>query len=460
MTLVAPALARFREAFAGEVIGPGDSGYDEARRVWSALHDRRPALVARPTSVEDVVAAVRFARESELVISVRAGGHSISGYSSCDGGIVIDLSTFQGVAVDPDRRLARANGGAYLIELDRAAQEHGLVCPVGTVGHTGIGGLVLGGGVGRLQRRFGLTVDNLTAVELVTADGRVVRASEDENPELFWGVRGAGPNFGVVTAFEFRLHPFGPALTRAVRIYRPADTQALWPAFRDLAASAPREVSGLSFVIGRAVPAEEYPAEVAGGPIAVVALAHLGTEADVAAFLAPLATVAEPVASMGGTTPYLAVQGMYDESMGWGQRYYCDGGFADDLSGTTIRGLLDHVADGVGDSGWSMTVQGGAIADLPEDAMAFTGRSSAYRVMAEIAGWTDPAEDLAVMTWGRRAVEIAADELLTGRYVNEVFEDGTDLATIYGPEKLARLAALKRTWDPDNAFRLNHNIQP
>jgi hypothetical protein len=239
--------------------------------------DRRPALIARPTDAADVAAAVRFAREQDLVLAIRSGGHSIDGFSTCDGGMVLDLSRMRGATVDPEKRTARTNGGAFLMDLDRAAQEHGLVCPVGTVGHTGVGGLTLGGGVGRLQRPFGLTVDNLTAVELVTADGRHVRASVDEEPELFWGMRGAGPNFGVVTAFEFRLHEFGPDLVRGLRIYRPEDALTVWEAFRAVLGVAPRELS-FSFVIGRAGPDADYPPEIAGGPIAVVAFTFNGSE--------------------------------------------------------------------------------------------------------------------------------------------------------------------------------------
>jgi FAD/FMN-containing dehydrogenase len=414
--------------------------------------------VVRPTEVADVVAAIRFARDEDLVIAVRSGGHSIDGFSTCDDGMVLDMSRMRGATVDPAATTARTNGGAYLVDLDRAAQEHGLVCPVGTVGHTGVAGLTLGGGVGRLQRAFGLTVDNLTAVELVTADGRHVRASEDEESDLFWGMRGAGPNFGVVTAFEFRLHPFGSTLTRGLRIYRPGDALVVWDAFRSMLAGAPREMS-FSFVLGRAWPAEEYPADIAGGPIAVVAVNHIGTEADALASIRPVDQAAEPFVQTLGTQPYAEIQGLYDDTYAWGQRYACAGGYADDVQPSTITSLLDEVANGVDDAGVSFTAQGGAIADLAEDTMAFTGRSARLRVLAEEV-WTEASGNEDAARWCLAARDIFAPDTVPGLYVNEVPADVADPATIYGPAKADRLRALKRTWDPDNVFRLNHNIQP
>ena len=458
MTVDGTAISRFRASFRGAVISPNDAEYDEARRVWSALFDRRPALVVRPTNVADVAAAVRFGRETDLLIAVRGGGHGITGHATCDDGLVIDLSLMRGVTVDPVSRVARASGGALLAELDQAAQAHGLVCPVGTVGHTGVAGLTLGGGVGRLQRRYGLTLDNLEAVELVTADGRLVRASEQVEPDLFWAIRGAGPNFGVVTALEFRLHPFGPDLVRGIRIYRPSDALGAWHAFRHVLAAAPREL-GLSFVVGRAVPAEEYEADIAGGPIAVIAFTYLGTEGDALAVLAGLGDGPPPVMDTMGVHRYLDIQGTYDLAYAWGQRYYAYGAFADDLTDETIDALVNHAADGPGDPGFTASAQGGAVADLPESATAFSGRSATFRTIAECV-WEDAEDDDRAIDWSRRAMAIAEPDSINLRYVNEVFEDGTDLATIYGAEKLHRLVAIKRAWDPGNVFRTNHNVRP
>lgn len=458
MSIVAPSVDRFRSSFEGEIVLPVDAGYDDARRVWCGLVDRRPALVVRPTGPTDIATAIRFARDEDLAIAVRSGGHSIDGFSACDDGMVLDLSRMRGVTVNPGARAARANGGAQLAELDAAAQEHGLVCPVGTVGHTGVGGLTLGGGVGRLQRPFGLTVDNLTAVELVTADGRLVRASETEEPDLFWGIRGAGANFGVVTAFEFRLHPFGPNLVRGLRIYRPGDALAVWDAFMELLRTAPREMS-FGYVIGRAWPGEEYPAEVAGGPIAVITFTHAGSEAEAAIATAALDGAAEPIMTSTGAMRYLDVQGTYDEAYGFGTRFACAGGFANDIRPEIIRAIVDHVARGVDDAGVSFTAQGGAIAELPEDAMAFTGRHARLRLLAEEM-WLDADRDADAARWCLDARDIFLGDTVPGHYVNEVPADVTDPAAIYGPAKAERLRALKRAWDPDNVFHLNKNIAP
>src|SRR5215204_3633343 len=240
-----------RETIHGEILTAEHADYDDARRLWNGVHDLRPRAIVRPTTSAGVATAIRFAREHELELAVRSGGHSNGGHSSTDGGLVIDLARMRGVSVDPVQRTARVNGGALLGELDVAAQAHGLVCPIGVVGHTGLAGLTLGGGVGRLQRHFGLTIDNLTAVELVTADGRLTRASETEEPELFWGLLGAGWNFGIATAFEFRLQPFGPDLHRGVLAFPATQIQDVWTVFRDYAPGAPDAVSAI-FGIDRA----------------------------------------------------------------------------------------------------------------------------------------------------------------------------------------------------------------
>ena len=436
--------------FRGEVVRPEDSGYDQARRVWNGMVDRRPAMIVRPDGVEDVAAAIRFGREEDLPIAVRCGGHSIPGLSTCDDGIVIDLSRMGGAEVDPAARIARVGGGALLAELDQAAQEHGLVCPVGVVSHTGVAGLTLGGGMGRLMRRFGLTIDNVLAVELVTADGHVVRASEDEHPELFWGLRGAGANFGIATSFEFRLHPLDHPITYGAVTHplgRARELAALW---RDLADNGPDDLF-LSF-----------GTENDNGGAAYVTALHSGSVAQAERDLAELRAFGPPLADTIGPKPYLETQGLNDEPHGWGHRFYMKSAFLPALPDEAVDVCVEHATrapDGT-ESSFSTWAWGRRIADVPEDGTAFTGRGATAWIAAE-SMWDKPELDDECRTWARDALADLAPFATDGRYVNDVVEVGADVPrTIYGDAKYERLVALKREWDPDNVFRLNQNIQP
>jgi FAD/FMN-containing dehydrogenase len=313
--------------------------------------------------------------------------------------------------------------------------------------------------VGRLQRHFGLTIDNLRAVELVTADGRTVRASESEEPDLFWGIRGAGANFGVVTSFEFDLHEFGPLLHRGMRIYRATQVHEVWSMVRDFAAVAADELA-LIVAIGRAEPAAEYPESVAGEPIVIVAYNHSGDAAAVERDVAALRSGPDPVSSTDGSQPYLEVQTANDLAMGWGHRSYIMGGYANDLRPAALDALVEHASRAPDGSSFSITVQGGAIARVPDDAMAYTGRDARFDVSADTE-WEDPVLDETYRDWVRRAMAIVEPDTVTGRYVNEIAESGPDESRVtYGDAKHARLATLKRAWDPDNLFHLNHNIAP
>ena len=452
-------LDEFRRSFAGEVVTPDAAGYDDARRVWNAMFDRRPALVVRPTSVDDVVAAVRFGRERDLEIAVRGGGHSAVGHSTSDGGLVIDLGRMNAVSVDPERRLATTGGGALLGTLDIAAQEHGLVCPVGVVGHTGVAGLTLGGGVGRLQRRFGLTIDNLRAVELVTADGRLVRASADEEPELFWGLRGAGANFGVATSLELELQPFSGTLHRGVHIHPATDVQELWAIFREFVATAPDTIS-MIFTVARTDSPDDYPGAVVGAPIVVISYNHSGAGEDVQREIGPLLAGPKPASVTATSEEYLVAQRSSDLSLAWGSRTAILGGYVADCSPAVLDAFVAHLEDVPGDSSISVTALGGAIARQPDDAMAFTGRTVPFDVSPD-TGWSDPALDEANMQWVRGAMAIVEPDLLPGRYINELSDAGPEVTRAsYGDAKLERLQALKRGWDPTNVFRLNHNVDP
>jgi FAD/FMN-containing dehydrogenase len=446
-------LGKLSDGFAGEIVRPDDPGYDAARVVWNSMIDRRPALIVRPAGTDDVVAALRFAREQELVIAVRCGGHSIPGFSTCDDGIVIDLSRMRGADVDPERRTARVGGGSLLAELDDAAQAHGLVCPVGVVSHTGVAGLTLGGGMGRLQRKFGLTLDNLLAVELVTADGRVVRANEDENPELFWGLRGAGANYGIVTSFEFRLHPLEGMVTHGTVTHPIERAEDLAERYRELAENAPDELWA-SFGMG--VGAD------GGEPVATVSVLHSGTATEAERDLAGLRALGKPLEDTIEPKQYLASQRMLDAPMEWGQRFSMKSSFLASLPDVLVREWADQVSavPAGAEGGFSVWAWGRAIATVPEDDTAFTGRDAAFWAAAEIV-WQDGALDDACRSWARAAADTAAPHSSVGRYVNDVVEVGRDVArTIYGDAKYERLVTLKRAWDPDNVFRLNQNIKP
>jgi len=439
-----------RRSFAGDVITAEAAGYDVARRVWNAMFDRRPALIVRPTGVADVQAAIRFGREHDLEIAVRGGGHSAVGHSTTDGGIVIDLGRMNDVRVDPERRIARTGGGALLGTLDVAAQERGLVCPVGVVGHTGVAGLTLGGGIGRLQRNFGLTIDSLRAVELVTADGRIVRATADEEPDLFWGLRGAGANFGVATSLELELHPFDGTLHRGVHIHPASDVHELWAIFRDWASTAPDSIAAI-FTVGVNETSE---------PIVVISYNHSGAGRAVERDVAPLLKGPKPASVTTTSESYVKVQGSSDLSLAWGSRTAILGGNIADCSPAMLDAFVAHVEDVPGDSSISITAMGGAIGRVDDEAMAFHGRTSPFDVAPDSA-WSDPALDDANMAWVRAAMAIVEPELLPGRYINELSEQGPHVTrACYGDAKLERLRALKRAWDPTNVFRLNHNVMP
>jgi FAD/FMN-containing dehydrogenase len=369
------ARAAFQDEFLGEVVLPDNAGYDAARIVWNGMIDRRPAIVARCTEVADVIRAVRIARDEDLVVAVRSGGHSVGGFSTCDGGIVIDLSRMRGVRVDPERRTARVNGGALLSELDNAGQAFGLACPVGVVGHTGVAGLTLGGGMGRLQRRFGFSIDNMLAVDLVTADGRQLRVSEDENPDLFWGIRGAGPNFGVVTSFEFRLHELGPDVVQGAIAFPATRAHEVADRFREYLDTAPDEAS-LSFAFVKATEEPPFPPGLAGQPVVTVGATHSGAPDDARDVLRPLRG-ASPLFDTFDVLPYLEVQALADEDMAWGKRFYMKGGFLAALSEGFVDLGLEQAAVAPGVECWvGLWAQGGAIARIPDDAMAFTGRQA------------------------------------------------------------------------------------
>ncbi len=445
--------------FEGQVVCPGDADYDRGRTVWNAMHDRRPALIARCTSTRDVAAAIAYGRAHGMPIAVRGGGHSMPGHSTCDDGIVIDLRPMSAVRVDPVARRAVVQGGALLGEVDRATQAHGLVVPAGVVSHTGVGGLTLGGGVGRLMRRFGLTIDSLLAAEVVTADGRVLKASATDHPDLFWGIRGGGGNFGVVTQFEFLLHELSELLILAT--FHPLERvpEVLGRGRCAMAEDPPDELLWTSF-LRKAPPLPWIPPELVGRLGVMSLIEWSGEPAPGRRRLETLRRELSPIADSLEPVPFLTIQTLTDEIFAAGKRTYIKAGFARELSESLIETLW-HCGAQVG-SGFSqieVLAMGGAIRRVAPEATAFPHREASWLINLP-ATWEDAADDGAEIDWVRRSFAALEPHLTGGKYVNFMGEDeSSDAGGAYGAT-LRRLERVKRAYDPGNVFRLNQNVAP
>jgi len=446
--------------FGGTVIRPGEAGYDAARAIWNAMHDRRPALIARPRSGPDVAAAVRYARAEGLLIAVRGGGHSIPGHSVCDDGIVIDLRALSHVRVDPRQRRATVGGGALLGEVDRATQQHGLVLPAGVVSHTGAGGLTLGGGVGRLMRRFGLTIDSLLSAEVVLADGRIVRASADQHPELFWALRGGGGNFGVVTEFEFALHELSDLVILATFHPLGEAQRVIGLGRREMAGPAARDELLWTSFLRRAGDVPWMTPELVGRHGIMSLVEWSGDPGEGRAVLARIRAELQPAASDLSVVPFLVMQTITDDLFAHGLRTYIKAGFADDLPGGLIDVLLDRAASIRSPiSQVELLALGGAIARVDQHATAFPFRQARWLVNIP-ATWRDAADDEREIAWARATYAAVRPYLSDGTYVNFMGDDEDEgAAGAYG-RTLERLARIKKAYDPDNVFRLNQNIEP
>ena len=453
-------VAQLRRQSQGQVLLPGQDGYDQARRVWNAMVDRRPAVIARCASPADVAAAIAFARQHELELGVRCGGHSVLGLSVPDGGLMIDLSPMGSVRVDPDRRRAWVGGGALLGDLDRATQPYGLATTAGNVSHTGVGGLTLGGGMGWLARRLGLACDNVARFQLVTADGALLHASEQEHPELFWGLRGGGGNFGVVTEFEFELHQVGTAALLVDLFYTPQDAPGALRRWRELIAEAPPQAT-LTAWVGTTGPWSFLPPALRDRPLASVGYVWVGDPDQGRELLPALREGTPATAERVQELSYLELQTMDDEAHRHGLlRRYWKGHYLRDLDDGAIEAFLSR---GGGDpmllpSG-SLQSYRGAIAAVGDAETAFGHRDALVEFVA-VAGWTDPAQDQARMAAARRYGAVV-EPFASGVYVNDLTDEGqAGIRRAYGADKLARLAALKDRYDPGNVFHLNHNIRP
>jgi len=445
--------------FTGTLIRPEDAGYDEARAVFNGMIDRRPALIARCSSTSDVVAAVRHARAQGLEVSVYGGGHSVTGAAVCEGGLCIDLRGLKDIHIDPERQVVRAGGGLTWGEFDAATQEHGLAVTGGRVPSTGVGGLALGSGSGWLERAFGFTCDNLLEAEVVIASGDVVTASSSENAELFWGLRGGGGNFGIVTRFTLQLHPVGPIVFGGMLLFPAQRGHEVVRAYRDFVATAPDEVgSGLAFLT--APPADFVPEPARGKPVIGIICCYIGDPADGPAAYQPLLDL-QPAVAMVQPMPYVAVQQLIAEGNPKGMLNYWTGDFYDELPDEAIDTLVDLATQPVSPMAQVILIPGGgAIERVPEDATAFGARGADFNIHY-LSMWADPADTDRNIEHTRRLAGAMKPWSTGAVYLNFLGDEGPDrVASGFGAEKFARLQQLKATWDPDNLFHHNQNIPP
>ena len=441
-----------RATLRGEVIDRHHPGYDDARRVWNGLIDRHPAVIARCADVADVVEAVRIARRHRPVVAIRGGGHQVAGSAVCDDGLVIDLSAMRAVQVNPTTRTAYVQAGATWGDVDRATQVHGLATPGGEVSVTGVAGLTLGGGLGVMMRSHGLSCDNLRSVEIVTADGMVRTASRDEHTDLFWAARGGGRGLGVVTSFEFDLHPLGPEVTSTLVLYPYQDAATVLRAWRDVARTAPETLEP-EIALWSIPPLPDIPEALHGTPVVTVAGVYIGPPADAGPVLAPLRQLGTPLADLTATTTYLESQRALDDMFPDGGHYYWKSHFVDDLTDELLDTLIDH--DAHRPSPQSLLIirtLGGAIARIGPNATAYPHRSASFNVSVD-ASWNDPNLDDTAINWARSTWTALAPFATGGLYLNFAgLGDDTNLtAAAHGPNE-GRLNEIRRSYDPDRVF--------
>ena len=454
-------VATLRSMVGGQTLLPEDTGYDDARSIWNAMFDCRPAVIVQARGPADVMQAVRFARRHDLELAIRGGGHNVAGNAVCDDGLMLDLSSMAGVRVDPERQTAWVEPGALLQDIDRETQAHGLATPTGFISETGLAGLTLGGGFGYLSRRFGLTADNLLSADVVTADGEFVRASDSTNPELLWALRGGGGNFGVVTAFQFALHPVGPQVLAGPVVHDFTDAPSVLREVGRFIEQAPDEVSCL-VILRHAPPLPFLPESMHGRMILLLAPIHCGDPAEGEAALAPLRAIGNPIADAVAPRPYRAFQSMFDASATVGARNYWKSHYLAGLDGDAVDTLCEHAADMTSsETSIGMLPLGGCIARQHEASTPYANRHAQW-VLNIQSRWREANEDERHIAWARETFEAMTPFSTGGVYVNFLGrEEGpARLRAAYGPTTYQRLAVAKRAWDPDNVFRLNQNIEP
>ena len=459
-TLSPELITELRGKVRGAVLAPGESGYDAARTIWNAMIDRRPALIIRAAGAADVIQAVTLARTHGLVIAIKGGGHNIAGNAVGDGGLMLDLSAMKSVRIDPRARTARVEPGVTLGEFDREAQAFGLATPVGINSTTGIAGLTLGGGFGWISRRYGLTVDNLIAADVVTADGKLLCASATESPGLFWAIRGGGGNFGVVTSFEYRLHPVGPEVMAGLIIFPQDNARTLLRQYRKITARAPRELTAW-VVLRKAPPLPFLPAEVHGTDIVVFAVCYCGDLAKGKKAVAPLRALGKPLADIVGPMPFAGWQTAFDPLLTPGARNYWKSHDFAKLSDPLIDLLVDHAGRVPTPETEVVLVHiGGAVNNVPVIATSYPHRNIEYIVNVHTR-WSHPSQDQSCIAWARQLFDAMAPHSTGGVYVNFMPEDEGQRVKIgaYG-RNYKRLTTLKAKYDPRNLFRMNQNIKP
>lgn len=449
----------FARQIAGGVLGRADAAYDEARKVWNATVDRSPALIARCQSDSDVQAAVRFAAAHRMLLSVRGGGHHIAGNAVAEGGLMLDLSGMRTIAIDPVKRTARVGAGALLSDFDREAQAHGLATPLGINSTTGVAGLTLGGGFGWLTRRHGLTIDNLLSASIVTADGSTRVASATSEPDLFWALRGAGGNFGVVTSFEFQLHPVGPELYAGLVVYPFAQARQVLRAWRDFNAGSPDELSVWA-VLRKAPPLPFLPESVHGSEVVILPLVYCGDVEAGRRAAAPVLQFGDVIGSALGPTPYVGFQSAFDPLLAPGGRNYWKSNNFSALSDAALDVVITAAANLPGPECEIFVAQlGGAMARVKPAATAFAGRDAHY-IMNVHGRWSDTRDDERVRAWARQAFQAAAQHGTGGGYVNFLTEDEDERVAASYAANYPRLQAVKQRFDPGNLFRMNLNVAP
>ena len=446
-------IEEFKSSLQGAVLCPGDDGYEDARKIWNGMIDRRPAIIALCTGVADVVNCVDFARSNNLLVAVRGGAHSFAGNAVCDGGIVIDLSLLKGIRVDPVGRTARAEGGVKWIELDRETAAFGLATPGGTVSDTGIAGLTLGGGHGWLGGQYGLTCDNLISADVVTADGRFLIASATENTDLFWGLRGGGGNFGVVTSFEYQLHPLSPTLLAGMVLYPYEKAKEVLQLYRDFTRNNPDELGTMAALL----------TTPEGQPAIAIVVCYNGPAEAGEEILRPIREFGPPMADLIGPMSYGQVQTMLDAIALPGRQYYEKVHFIGDISDGAIDAVISHFQQVSSPlSGVMFQQTGGAMRRGSPDDAAYSQRDAQYNFVI-LSCWLDPGESEIHLKWTRELWDAMRPHSTGGVYVNDIgreVEEGADLIRSAYGESYQRLVALKNKYDPTNLFRHNQNIKP